>query len=357
VSGLLLLVGLLASQEAPGLAPAASVLAEGEQTLVANPALIGANPYDPGLHARLTVFDLGLPLQTWSVLQPHSSLIFNGTADEILSDRAFLQDLWKLDGQPIVVRNGMGLSAWRGNWAASTNIVFHPGVRIDRGIAVPGLEAWDSTDVHLRVGIAQPFGSWRLGTGFHLRGQTGTVQKATLRDPTRLGDEIEALRDSALLHFQGLGDWSAGLDLGAQRALGRDFQVGSSLRGLGLRDQRHRFETPRWDAGAAWIPAGMRQGPRWASRVALGVQLRDLLRTGMPVLGHLDFGAQARQNLIPKGLEIRSSAGLRGGWPSAGLGLTLGFVFLDGSVWVEDLDDVLGRTPMQHWDLRLQAGW
>lgn len=354
---LAILLALLPSQDAPGLNPAGSVLGERDLALVSNPALVGSDPHDRTFHLRLTLLDLGLPLQTWSVLSPHSTLIFDGTAEQILTDRAFLRDLWKLDGQPVAVRNGMALSVWRADWAASTNIVFHPGIRIDRGIAVPAIEAWDSTDVHVRFGIAQPFGQWRLGTGFHLRGQAGAVQKATLRDPTRLGEEIEALRDSALLHFQGLGEWSAGLDLGLLRNLGPDARASVRLAGLGLKDQRGDFETPELDLGAAWIPSAWHQGPRWAGRVALGVQLRDLLETATPFLGHLDFGATVRQNLTPRGVEIRSQAGLRGGWPTAGLGLTVGIVRLDGSVWVEDLDPVLGRTPMEHWDLRLQVGW
>lgn len=356
-NALALLLAMLPSQVAPGLNPVGSVLGERDLRLVSNPALLGSDPHDRSFHMRLTLLDLGLPLQTWSALQPHSTLIFDGTAEEILTDREFLQDLWKLDDQPVSVRNGLALAAWQGNWAASTSIIFHPGIRIDRGIAVPSIEAWDSTDVHVRFGIAQPFGPWRIGTGFHLRGQAGSVQKATLRDPTRLGDEIDALRDSALMHFRGLGLWSAGLDLGVLRQLGEDFQAGARVAGLGLKDQQGEFETPRVDLGAAWIPSAWHQGPRWASRIALGMQLRDVLETGTPFLGHLDFGATARQNLTPRGIEVRSQAGLRGGWPTAGLGLTLGFVMLDGSVWVEDLDPVLGRTPMEHWDLRLQMGW
>lgn len=356
------LLALLVAAPSPGVVDAGAghsgvAMAEDDSRLATNPALLGSDPSDRALHARLSVLSATLPMDAWRDLGPRSSLILRGDADALLSDEEFLNDLWKYDGRPVSVRNGYDLSAWKGDWAASAAISMHPGVRVDHGIVVPSMEAWDSCDIHLRGGLAQAFGPWRVGAGLHVRGQSGSVMEVNLRDPTRLGREIRELRDSALLHIRGGGSWSAGVDLGVLRTLPHGLQAGARLGDLGLRDADGDLERPVLDAGIAWIPEEFRAQARWPRRLALGAQLRDLLADGTPLLGHLDLGAQARQSVGSRNLEFRASTGLRGGWPSAGLGATFGMVLFDCAAWAEDLDPVLGRTPLQNWDVRIQLGW
>lgn len=332
-------------------------MAEDDSRLETNPALLGSDPLDRSLHMRFSFLSVRLPLDAWDDIAPRANLILTGDAEALLSDERFLDDLWRFDGRPVSVRNRYALALWQADWAFSAEAIMHPGVRIDHGVVIPSLEAWDSSDIHLRGGVAQRFGPWRIGTGLHVRGQSGSVMQVNLRDPTRLGQEINALRDSALVHIGGGGSWSAGLDLGVLRSLPWDLQAGGRLGDLGLQDADGDLERPLLDIGAAWIPAGFHAGPRWARRLAVGIELRDILDTDMPALGHLDMGFQVRNSLVARNIELRSSSGLRGGWPSAGMGFTVGRFLLDGALWVEDLDRVLGRSPLRNWDLQAQLGW
>jgi hypothetical protein len=179
----------------------------------------------------------------------------------------------------------------------------------------------------------------------------------TLRDPALLADEVRALQDSLRDHLVSGWDFAAGLDLGILRFLPGDVLAAARLGDLGLRDRQGNPATPILDVGVAWTPARFRIGAGWARSLAVGTQWRDALDADGPALGHLDVSAQVRQNLAPSGIEIRSSVGLRGGWPCGGLGLSLGPVHLDVASWAEDLDRVLGRTPLRHWDARIQLGW
>jgi|GEM_PF-6412173 len=354
---LLLLATLSSGIVDAGAAHSGIAMSENDSRLETNPALLGSDSLDRGLHARLTLVNMRIPLQAWNDISPQKDLILRGNANEILSSDAFLDDLWAFDGRPMSIRYGFGLAVWQGDWAASFEAATRPGVRVDHGAVIPSMETWDSCDIHVRGGVSQPFGDWRVGVGLHLRGQTGSVMTVNLRDPTRLGQEVKALRDSAFGHITGLGTWSAGVDLGALWKLPYDFQVGGKLGDLGLMNTEGDPERPALDLGAAWIPSRFRAGPRWARRLAVGMELRDLCNTTMPALGHLDLGIQVRHNLTPRAFEFRTATGLRGGWPSGGLGFTMGPLLLDAAAWVEDLDPVLGRTPLQNWEFQAQLGW
>ncbi len=333
-----------------------AAMAEPESRIATNPALVGSDPRDRTLHARLSL-DAGLPWSSWSLLAPHRRMVMRGNTEEILSDQEFLDDLWRLDGRPVSVRSGVGLALWQKDWGASSTLETHPGMRLDHGVLIPSLQIWDSTDAHVRLAVAQPFGAWRVGAGIHVRGQTGNRIERTLRDPALLAREVRALQDSLRDHLVSGWDFAAGLDLGILRHLPGDLQAAARLGDLGLRDRQGDATTPILDVGLAWIPSRFLFGPRWARHLAVGTQWRDALNLEGPTLGHLDVSAQIGQNLAPAGIRIRSSAGLRGGWPCGGLGLSLGPIHLDAASWAEDLDRVLGRTPLRHWDARVQLGW
>lgn len=355
---LLLLTALAAGVPENGYAQSGVAMAEDQARLESNPALLGSDALDRRWHGRFTLPRTRAPLDAYDHLEPHMGLLARRDPHEILADREFLDTFWKLDGIPVAVGLGTGLAVWQGDWAVSADLWAHPGLRIDRGVAIPRVEVWDSTRMDLRMAVSQPFGPFRVGTGLHLRGRTGSSVTTNLRDPAKLSDEIKKLQDSVSEHFQGLSTLDAGLDLGILHRLPHDLQWGASLMGVGLLDGAGDLERPRLDLGAAWIPSSFRAaGPRWDRRFALGVGLRDLLDTAPPLLSHLVLGATARHNLSPRGTEIRASTGLRGGWPTAGLGLSLGPVLLDVASWAQDLDRVLGRTPLENWEAQLQLGW
>lgn len=357
---LALLSGLASSLSDGGLSCAGVAMAESENRLLANPALLGSDSLDRSFHMRLSASSR-IPLQSIKTMYPHVSMVMDGNTNEILSDEEFLDDLWKLDGSPVSVHSAAGLSFWQGDWGFSSSLRTHPGIRLDHGILIPTVEVWDSTDTHLRFAVSQPFGSWRVGTGIHVRGQTGSVMKSSLRDPARLADEVRDIQDSVKEHMKNGWDFASGLDLGLLFAATRDVQLGMKLGDLGMTDREGDLERPLLDIGAAWIPTKFRNsgstGARWTRRLSVGTQWRDALDTDLPLLGHLDFGVQTRHNLTARGIEFRTTTGLRGGWPTGGFGFTLGPVLLDAGVWVEDLDPVLGRTPLQNWDVQLQLGW
>ncbi|MCB9497087.1 MAG: hypothetical protein H6686_09415 [Fibrobacteria bacterium] len=332
-------------------------MAENEGRLESNPALLGSDSVDRRWHGRLTLPHLRMPLDAYGDIEPHLDLLSSQDPHKILGSREFLDDLWKFDGRPVSVGAGMGVALWQGDWAISSELWSHPGIRLDRGVAIPVLQVWDSTQLDIRAGLAQPFGSFRIGVGLLLRGQTGSTLSTNLRDPSRLSQEIDKLQDSITDHFQGVPSLGAGLDLGILQQLPHGLQWGARIGELGLLDAWGDLKRPLLDVGAAWIPPEFRRGPRWDHRLALGVGLRDLLETDMPFLSHLDLGLTTRHNLSPRATELRASAGLRGGWPSAGVGTTLGPVLLDVATWVQDLDRVLGRTPLENWEAQVQLGW
>jgi len=337
---------------------AGTAMAENEDRLEANPGLLGSDSLDRGFHARLTVPSIRLPLAAWDDVSPHLDLIRSGNPDQILSDKGFVNALWKFDNRPVSVGSGLGLAFWQGDWAFSSLLWAHPGVQLDRGVVIPQISVWDSTDLHIRAGVSQSFECSRIGVGIHVRGRTGTTVTTSLRDPTRLSGEIGGLQDSVKKDFKGgVSELGAGLDLGLLQSLPMDFQCGVRLSDLGMKDADGNFERPQLDIAGAWIPQFFQAGPRWSRRLSLGAGFRDLLDTRMPLLGRFDLGVKVRHNLSPRGTELRTGVGLRGGWPTADLGLTLGPALLDVSVWTRDLDPVLGQTPLQFWDLRLQLGW
>jgi len=355
---LLLLASLASGVPENGYAQSGVAMAEAEARLEANPALLGSDSLDRRWHGRFTLPRTRVPFDAFDHLEPHMALLSRQDPHEILADREFLNTFWKLDGIPVSVGLGTGLAVWQGDWAASADLWAHPGLRIDHGVAIPKVEVWDSTQMDLRLGVSQPFGPFRVGTGLHVRGRTGSSVTTNLRDPAKLSDEIDKLQDSVSEHFQGISSLDAGLDLGILQSLPRDFQWGASLMGLGLLDEAGDLERPRLDLGAAWIPSSFRStGARWDRRLALGIGLRDVLDTDPAWLSHLVMGATVRHNLSPRGTELRASTGLRGGWPAAGFGLTLGPVLLDVASWAQDLDAVLGRTPLENWEAQVQMGW
>lgn len=354
---LALLSGLASSLTDGGLSCAGVVMSESEDRIASNPALLGSDPLDRRFHMRLSAASR-LPLQSIKTIYPHSDMMLDGNTDEILSDQEFLDDLWKLDASPVSIHSAAGLSFWQGDWGFSSSLRTHPGIRLDHGVIIPSVEVWDSTDAHLRFAVSQPFGAWRIGTGIHVRGQTGSVMKTSIRDPARLADEVRDIQDSVKEHMKNGWDFAAGLDLGLLFAATRDVQLGMKIGDLGMTDRAGDLERPLLDMGASWIPSRFSSnGIRWARRLSVGAQWRDALDTDRPLLGHLDFGVQTRHNLTARGVEFRTTTGLRGGWPTGGFGFTLGPVLLDAGVWVEDLDPVLGRTPLQNWELQAQLGW
>lgn len=357
ISPLLLLLGRLALTFHQGHAPSPGVaLAENETRLETNPALLGSDSLDRGFHFRLSS-STRLPATAWSVLGPHWNTLSHRSGDAILADQELLDDLWRLDGQPVSIGHGYGLAFWKDDWAISSALETHPGIRMDHGVIIPTMDIWDSTETHFRAALSQPFGSFRVGTGVHLRGQTGRLTRLTFSDPKLVGRSVRSLRDSVQEHILRGWHYAAGLDLGLLCRLPLDLQLGARLGDVGMRDMDSDFERPILDLGGAWIPSRFHSGPSWARRLAVGAQWRDAFATDRPALGHLDFGMEVRQNLTKRGVEVRTSTGVRGGWPWGGLGFTLGPVRLDGFAWVEDLDRVLGRTPLRSWDLHAQFGW
>lgn len=341
-----------------GAGEAATAMAEDEERLEANPALLGSDTFDRGLHARLTIPTARFPREAWQDVEPHMDLLETGNPDKILANKAFVNSLWSFDKRPVSVGAGLGLAFWKDCWGVSALLWSHPGVQLDHGVVIPQISVWDSTDLHVRAGLSQPFDATRVGVGLHLRGRTGSTITTSLRDPSRLSDEIEGLQDSVKKDFSsGVSELGAGLDLGVLHQLPWDIQIGMRLGDIGMQDGNGEFERPGLDLATAWIPTAFRAGPRWSRRVSVGAGFRDLLDTQTPLLGRFDLGLSARHNLSPRGTEFRTGAGLRGGWPTADLGLTLGPVLIDGSVWTRDLDAVLGQSPQEFWDFRLQLGW
>lgn len=337
---------------------AGTAMAENEERLEANPALLGSDAFDKRFHARLTLPSVRLPVEAWDDVSPHMDLLETGNPDKILADKSFVDALWSFDNRPVSVGAGMGIAFWKDHWGVSMLLWSHPGVMLDHGVVIPQISVWDSTDLHIRAGLSQPFGATRVGVGLHVRGRTGSTITTSLRDPSRLSDEIEGLQDSVKKDFSGgVSELGAGLDLGVLHQLPWDIQFGMRLGDIGMRDADDEFERPSLDAAIAWIPSAFRAGPRWSRRVSVGMGFRDLLDSESPLLGRFDLGASVRHNLSPRGTELRTGVGLRGGWPTADLGLTLGPVLLDASVWTRDLDAVLGQSPQEFWDFRMQLGW
>jgi hypothetical protein len=111
--------------------------------------------------------------------------------------------------------------------------------------------------------------------------------------------------------------------------------------------------------GVAYSPMRLESNGRWKRKINLAMDLEDVInndRNYKPV-SKINMGAEWEQTLIPWVLKGRLSIGMKGGYPTAGLGGSLFTIFhYEAATWAEEGGYYTGQLEERYYVMKFGVG-
>jgi hypothetical protein len=171
----------------------------------------------------------------------------------------------------------------------------------------------------------------------------------------------EAVQDSIdekLKSMADLGSIGHALDAGVIWQHTPDLRFGAAIQNLGM-FLNHEPVTPKFTMGLAYSPMRLQGNGRWKRKINFAMDLEDVLngdRNYKP-LNKINMGAEWEQTLIPWVLKGRLALGVKGGYPTAGLGGTLMTVFhYEFATWAEEAGYYTGQVEDRYYVMKFGVG-
>jgi len=238
----------------------------------------------------------------------------------------------------------------------------------DVGVLLPqaGIESI-SLDMVGQIAGAYSYLDDRLsvGLGYRLakREEVGNFQVALTdlsNQSGRRGVEA-AIQDTVDVKLRELGDLSTlghAMDAGVLWQQTPDIRFGASIQNLFM-ILNHKAVTPDLSVGVAYSPMLLESNGRWKRKINFAMDFEDALnndRNYKPI-NKIDMGAEWEQTLIPWVLKGRLSLGLKGGYPTAGLGGTLFTIFhYEAATWAEEGGYYTGQVEERYYVMNFGVG-
>jgi hypothetical protein len=284
------------------------------------------------------------------------------------NDSNLVSDLSAFDRRPVkvAVLHGGELAMHNFGMAYWADAQMSP--YADVGVLLPqaGVESIQ-LDIVGQIAAATSYFDDRLsvGVGYRMakREEMGNFQIALtdLSDNNGRKSVQEAIQDTVDEKLSELGDLSTlghAIDAGVLWQQTRDIRFGAAVQNLFM-VLNHKSVTPDFSVGVAYSPMLLESNGRWKRKVNFAMDLQDLLnddRNYKP-LNKVNMGAEWEQTLIPWVLKGRLSVGMKGGYPTAGLGGTLFSIFhYEAATWAEEGGYYTGQLEERYYVMKFGVG-
>ena len=287
---------------------------------------------------------------------------------DLQNDTSLISDLSKFDRLPVKVAvlhggemafHNFGMAYW-----ADAQLAPYA----DVGVLIPqaGIQFMQLDIVGQIAGATSYFDNrLSVGLGYRMakREEMGSFQIALtdLSNQEGRNSVNEAIQDSVdekLKEFADLGAIGHAVDAGVLWQQTRDLRLGAAVANLGM-ILNHEPVTPKFTMGLAYSPMRLESNGRWKRKINFALDLEDLFNNdrNYKALNKVNCGAEWEQTLIPWVLKGRLAAGVKGGYPTAGLGGTLLTVFhYEFATWAEEAGYYTGQIEDRYYVMKFGVG-
>ncbi|HLP40101.1 MAG TPA: hypothetical protein VK465_01225 [Fibrobacteria bacterium] len=288
--------------------------------------------------------------------------------EALKSDSTLVTDLSQFDRRPVkvAVLHGGELAMHNFGMAYWADAQLAP--YADVGVILPqaGID-FIQMDVVGQIAGATDYFDQRLsvGLGYRMakREHMGNFQVALtdLYSKDSRDNVQEAVQDSVDEKIKGLADLGSighALDAGFLWQQTPNLRFGGAVQNLGM-VLNHETVTPKMSVGLAYSPMRLQGNGRWKRKINFAMDLEDLLNNerNYKPLSKVNMGAEWEQTLIPWVLKGRLALGMKGGYPTAGLGGTLMTVFhYEFATWAEEGGYYTGQIEDRYYVMKFGVG-
>lgn len=283
--------------------------------------------------------------------------------DTLLNHPEVFDGLYKFDRKPIPVN-------WHGeadfaihDYGASAWGEIEPQILFDHGAIMPSFEVGMRTTFALEAATARSFLDDRLslGVGYRVAAISESKQPIGLTEVEdgSFTKSASNVGDSTYRQVLRTGDWGHGLDFGMLWYQTPGLRYGGAIQNVGMKI-RKEFVTPNLALGVAWAPKKFQRNDKWGRRINFAAGLDNLLddENSYKPLSKIGFGAEWTQTVLPKILSGRLSAGVRGGYPTAGIqGELFRFLQCEMVTYSDELGTTTGSVEQRYWLIKFGAGF
>jgi hypothetical protein len=288
--------------------------------------------------------------------------------EKLKTDSSLVTDLSKFDRRPVQlgVLHGGELAMHNFGMAYWADAEFAP--YADVGVILPqaGVD-FIQLDIVGQIAAATSYFDDRLsvGLGYRMakRERMGNFQVALtdLANDQGRSNVEQAIQDSIdekLKDFSDFGSIGHAVDAGVLWQQTPNIRYGAAIQNLGM-FLNHELVTPKFTMGVAYSPMRLESNGRWKRKVNFACDLEDLLNNdrNYKPLNKVNFGAEWEQTLIPWVLKGRLALGVKGGYPTAGLGGDLFTVFhYEFATWAEEAGYYTGQLEDRYYVMNFGIG-
>jgi hypothetical protein len=289
-------------------------------------------------------------------------------SNSLQKDSSLVSDLSAFDRRPVkvAVLHGGELAMHNFGMAYWADAQMAP--YADVGVLLPqaGIESI-TLDIVGQIAGAYSYLDDRLsvGLGYRLakREEVGNFQVALTDLSSKSGRRSvqSAIQDTVDVKLREMGDLSTlghALDAGVLWQQTPDIRFGASIQNLFM-VLNHQTVTPDLTMGVAYSPMLLENNGRWKRKINFALDYEDALNSdrNYKPINKIDMGAEWEQTLIPWVLKGRLSVGLKGGYPTAGLGGTLFTIFhYEAATWAEEGGYYTGQLEDRYYVMNFGVG-
>ena len=204
-----------------------------------------------------------------------------------------------------------------------------------------------------------------VGLGYRLakREEVGNFQVALTDLSNKSGRQNvqEAIQDTVDVKIREMGDLSTlghAVDAGVLWQQTKDLRFGAAIQNLFM-VLNHKAVTPELTVGVAYSPMLLENNGRWKRKINFALDYEDAINNdrNYKPFSKFDLGAEWEQVLIPWVLKGRLSVGMKGGYPTAGLGGTLFTIFhYEAATWAEEAGYYTGQLEDRYYVMKFGVG-
>ena len=292
---------------------------------------------------------------------------FNNMED-LQNDSSLVSDMSAFDRRPVkvAVLHGGELAMHNFGMAYWADAQMAP--YADVGVLLPqaGI-AYIQLDIVGQIAAATSYFEDRLavGLGYRMakRTQMGDFQVALTdlsSDDGRKSVQgaIQDTVDRKVKDFSNLATLGHAVDAGAMWQQTADLRFGVAIQNLFMVLNK-KSVTPELTMGLAYAPMLLESNGRWKRKINFALDFEDVLNDDQnykPV-SKVNMGAEWEQTLIPWVLKGRLSLGLKGGYPTAGLGGNLFTIFhYEAATWAEEAGYYTGQLEDRYYVMKFGVG-
>ncbi len=316
---------------------------------------------------HMNFLGLGLPLGTaldvYQVYQNHDSTFTNASLEALQDDSTLITDLVVFDRQPIpfAVLSGGELAFHNFGMSYWADVRVSP--YLDVGVILPqaGFERIQA-DVAGEIGLAHSFMHDRLAIGVAYRMARRVVIKnvqISLADIPNINDIVQDTVEARLELLQDVSRIGHGFDFGVLWQQTRELRFGAVLQNAFMK-LNNEAVIPELTMGLVYSPRILQNNFRWKRKINFALDYEDALNDerGYKWTSKINAGMEWEQTLIPYIIKGRLSGGVKGGYPTFGVGGTL-FTLLhfEFATWADEIGYYTGQQEDRYYVMNFGIGF